>query len=123
VATLATLADRDVPLYLWLVEPQRGAIYFNDRIVMDFGGHRTIIIGQTNAKVAVFTHENITRVEFYLDGELRSIAEKPPYMHSFSKIAVFSHVVKAIAYSEYHQDINEISVTMFNLTPSNWLDE
>jgi len=123
VATLATIADRDVPLYVWLVEPQRGALYFNDRILMDLGGYRTIIMGQTNAQVALFYHENVTRVEFYLDGELRGIAEKPPFMHSYSKIALFNHVVKAVAYSEHHQDINELSVSMFNLKPGNWLDE
>jgi len=121
-ATLATIADREVSIYLRLVEPERGALYLGSRKLMVLDSHRTMVLGQTLARAQIYTQEDISRVEFYFDGRLRGIAEGQPYEHTYTKLSLFNHVVTAVAHGRQSQDSNELTVAMYNLAPGNWLD-
>lgn len=89
-ATVASMAERKVSLYTRIVEPERGAIYAGDRQIVALHGYRTIVLGRTHARVAVYGPEAVERVVFYLDGEIRGVDETAPYEHGYSKIALLA---------------------------------
>ena len=64
------------------VKPRSGKLYFLNREIMDLPDELTIVVGQIDIKVNV-TMENslskISRVEFYVDNELRAIDKSPPF--------------------------------------------
>jgi hypothetical protein len=122
VATLAALADKDIFMIVRIVEPERGAIYFGSKKIMELESYNTIVFGKIHAKAKIMTEENIKRVEFYFDGELRGVDDEAPFEYTYGKIAAFNHIIKAIAYGEGSEDINEIELTVFNFLPKYWLN-
>ncbi|MEA2055008.1 MAG: hypothetical protein U9O96_07905 [Candidatus Thermoplasmatota archaeon] len=111
-----------MPIYTRIVEPERGAIYFGGRKIMELENHCTIVFERINARVEILSNESIERVEFYFDGELRGVSEDNPYEYKYGKVAMFNHMVRAVTYGERSDDGNEIEVMVFNLIPKYWLD-
>ncbi len=120
IATLASLADKDINIMVRFVEPERGAIYFGERKLIEIPSHHTIIFGRIHASVDILGMEKVERVEFYFDGELRGVVEEKPYDFMYGKIAFFKHTIKALAIGE-ENDMNEIDVMVFNILPKHWL--
>ena len=122
IATAATLADMDVKTMVRVVEPERGAIYFGDRKILDTDDYNSVVIGKMMMKVEILTDDKINLVEFYMDGELRGVDATEPYEYRFGKVALFRHHITVLAEGQSSNDMTEMDVYLFNLVPRYWLD-
>jgi parallel beta-helix repeat protein len=101
-----------VPLYVKIKSPQEDFLYFKNQKIMPF--FTTLIIGHINITVIAFDESGIDRVEFYIDGKLKSTITSPPYYWMWKEIKFFKHTIKAIAFNStgnYKSD--EITVWKF----------
>jgi len=75
---------------------------------------RTVIIGQIDIDAAAAT--DITRVEFYVDSDLKYTAESEPYSWLWDERAIGRHTVKIVGYKEGGNTVeNSLDVIIFNL--------
>lgn len=121
IATLSGVADKDVNIFTRIVKPERGAIYFGDRKIMELNSYRTIVFGRIRVGVEITSGEKIRRVDFYFDGEYRGTDEENPYEYEYGNIAFFKHNIRAVAHGETNEDGNEVEMTVFNIIPRYWL--
>ena len=65
----------------------------------------TVLIGRTNVVANAEDDTNVTKVEFYIDDNLKFTDEEEPYTYSFRKVKLLKrfirrHTIKVIAYDE-----------------------
>jgi len=120
-ATLASIADEHISLIAKIVEPERGGIYFGERKIFSLNDYKIIVIGRITVGVEIYSSENVSRVEFYMDGELRGVDEEIPYEYQYGKILFFKHHISIVAYGEKDWDMGEMDAYVFNPIPKYWL--
>jgi hypothetical protein len=86
-------------------------IYFNNKSIYPFS--KTIIFGDIEVEAFVhdiwYNDEIAEKVEFYLDGDLKSTDKEPPYKWMWSSTEFFKrkHTIKIIAYFEDDYKVRE----------------
>jgi hypothetical protein len=116
--TLAKLADMpEVYPKIKIVSPKRGRLYVDGREKLQYVPKgNTIIIDNIWIWADVETGKyNISRVEFYLDDELKYIDTSYPFKWRFDEHVFFKHKITVIAYDEKgNSDTDEMYITIFN---------
>ncbi|RLF35786.1 MAG: hypothetical protein DRN03_04640, partial [Thermoplasmata archaeon] len=77
-------------------EPKEGYLYIFDEKIAKIPSERAIIIGKVTIKVRV--SGNVSRIEFYIDDELKSVDSRYPYEWIWDERVFGKHVIKVIAY-------------------------
>ncbi len=94
-------------------EPENGFLYINDRPIMPTNFKKALIIGKITVNVSA---SNISRVEFYVDNELKYVASEPPYKWLWNEFAFGNHEIKVVGYgNEDKQAEDAINVFIINL--------
>ena len=96
---------------VYLDKPVDGYLYINDRPIMKTWFGTTRIIGDITIEASAY---NVERVEFYLDGQLKSTDTEAPYQWTFDERARGSHTIKVVGYGETQAE-DEITVNIFHL--------
>ncbi len=77
-------------------KPKKGFLYISNReIIPTFG--RTIVVGKITVEVEC---ADATKVEFYIDDELKYMDEETPYQWTWDETTFGSHILKAAMVSE-----------------------
>jgi len=97
--------------------PEKRTFYLNfkDRIIFQCHFLFIIIIGKTNIEVEASDEiSGISKVEIYIDGELRYIDISEPYKWTWDEKSFFRHRITVIGYDNAgNQEITEIKVRKF----------
>ncbi|RLF64273.1 MAG: hypothetical protein DRN31_00610, partial [Thermoplasmata archaeon] len=97
-----------------LSKPRPGYFYLFNKEVMPTLFGRTFIIGKIEIEAATAT--DMTKVDFYIDEELRHTAENAPYTWTWDEIAFGKHNIKIVGYKESGGTVeNDLDVTIFNI--------
>ena len=97
---------------IYIENPAEGYFYVNDEPWMKTLFGRTIVVGKITIKAAT---QNVGRVEFYINGELKAVDEEAPYEWEWNEFAFGRYTIKVIGYGEYGNAEDEITVFAINL--------
>lgn len=83
--------------------PQQGKIHIFGNPILDRQFSNTFLIGRITVEVHAEDDGGISKVEFYIDGELKSTDGSAPYEYEIRKIGIFrnlirKHTITVIAY-------------------------
>ena len=74
-----------------------------------------VIIGKITVMVEAYDENGISKVEFYVDNELKSIDNSSPYEWLWDEFVIGKHEIRAIAYNnEGNRAEDKINVIIFN---------
>jgi len=97
-----------------LSRPRPGYLYLFNKEIMPTLFGRTLIIGKIEIGAATAT--DITKVDFYIDDELKYTAENAPYTWIWDEMAFGQHNIKVVGYKESGDTVeNDRDVTIFNI--------
>ncbi|MBC7128274.1 MAG: beta-galactosidase trimerization domain-containing protein [Thermoplasmatales archaeon] len=88
------LYSKDEELFVEILKPSKGKIYFMDREIAIINSEKAIIIG----KIYVEVTTNGNKVEFYLNDKIEFIDYSPPFEWLLSKNCFGNYEIKAISY-------------------------
>ena len=75
-----------------------------------------IIIGKITLAADVYDEDGISKVEFYIDNEFKTVDDYPPYEWLWNEFAIGKHEIKVIAYDmEGNKAADEQNVWILNL--------
>ena len=75
-----------------------------------------VIIGKITVMVEAYDENGISKVEFYIDNEFKTIDDSPPYEWLWDEFAIGKHEIRAIAYNnEGNKAEDKINIIIFNL--------
>lgn len=85
--------------------PEAGKLHILGRPIMKTLFRNTILIGKTTITANAEDDSSIEKVEFYIDGKLKSTDTEEPYSYSFRKVKLLKrvvrvHTIKVIAYDD-----------------------
>ena len=103
--------EKVIAVYVSMIKPEEGKVYFMDREIFSISSDRTIIIGG----ITIGVKTNGERVEFYIDGKLKYNDNEQPYSWLWNEFAIGNHEIKVKAYDERNEAMDEISVLIYNL--------
>lgn len=83
LATLANIADKEFHMRIRFAEPKIGSVYINNREIFKINKNEAIVIGRINALVVPLENEELRRVEFYFDGELKGFKYELPCEYEY----------------------------------------
>ncbi|HEC76630.1 MAG TPA: Zn-dependent exopeptidase M28 [Thermoplasmatales archaeon] len=97
------------------IERPLNYLYIADKEVMPL--QNTVIIGKITMKInAVDNSSGISKVEIYIDNELKEVLKNKPYSWIWDEKAFLKHEIKAVAYDNSANSAEkDISVIIFNL--------
>lgn len=101
-----------------IVKPEN-ALYIMDFKIRKFFFRKSLIIGNINIEVNAFDEDSgISRVEFFIDGELKANITVPPYIYKWSRekfsLIKHRHSIKVIAFDDFgNSNSDEIIVWKF----------
>ncbi len=122
-ATYVVKGERNLPPEVGIVSPQKGKIYFKDRLILQFlyKNHlrkNTLVIGKSTISAYAKDDSAIAKVEFYIDGKLVANMTKEPYdlvtATKFFKVPLFlphSYTIMVKAYD----DTNKIATASITI--------
>ena len=75
-----------------------------------------VIIGKITVTVDAYDEDGISKVEFYIDNEFKTVDGSPPYGWLWNEFAIGSYEIKIVAYdNDGNKAQDEIDVIIFNL--------
>ena len=101
--------------------PESGMLHIFGKPILKTLFSRTILVGKTTITAAADDDIGIEKVEFYIDGQLKSTDNQAPYEYTFNKVKLLKrfirqHTLKIIAYAAEGKDATvEIKVLTFLL--------
>jgi len=97
-----------------ILTPSEGKLYILGKEIVDFP--RTLIIGPINIQAEVNdTNGTITRVEFYIDGDLRYNTTEGPYSYDWNEKVFGLRTITVKAYDDNgYSEKTEFNVLIFN---------
>ena len=105
---------RELLYPLEIIKPSENWLYIFDKKVTPL--KETVIVGKITIEANVYSSNDVDRVEFYIDDELRYVDDGSPYEWLWNEFAFGRHEIKAIAYdSEGNNVEDEINVMMLNI--------
>ena len=98
--------------------PQKGYLYIAGREITALPLGITLILGNIYIEItATDETSNISRVEFYIDDELKYTATEQPYGWLWDETIYFAHVLKATAYNgSGNSETTELRLLIFNIS-------
>lgn len=103
-------------LTIKITKPREGFLYIMNQKVMPFV--ITLIIGKIDIEVNVTGDEQIDRVNFFIDGELKSTDKTMPYSYSWKQLICSRYSIKAVVYDENENHAeDEIYVWKWRIHP------
>lgn len=95
-------------------KPTNGYLYVFDRKIVRIPSEKAVIIGGITVETRAYG--NISKIEFYVDNELKSTDDESPYEWLWNEFIVGRHVVEAVAYDENgNKAEDEKEVVVFNM--------
>jgi len=95
-------------------KPLEGYLYLFDRQIAPTSLGNTLIIGSIT--VEADARGEISKVEFYIDDNLKSTDYEEPYSWLWNEFAIGEHEIKVIAYDSAGNKVEDkINVIIFNL--------
>ncbi len=87
------------PTHIWvkIKRPKENHLYFNDREIIPIS--KTVIIGKITIEVDVYSEVGINKIEFFVDGKIKYIAQERPYAWLWDEKVIGSHKIKICAYN------------------------
>ncbi|RLG55852.1 MAG: hypothetical protein DRN95_07415, partial [Candidatus Hydrothermarchaeota archaeon] len=87
------------PTHIWvkIKRPKENHLYFNDREIIPIS--KTVIIGKITIEVDVYSEVGINKIEFFVDGKIKYIAQERPYAWLWDEKVIGSHEIKIYAYN------------------------
>ncbi len=109
-----TRQDNEPPIIM-ITRPRAGHLYIADMIETP-PIPATIIIGKITATVEAYDERSrVTRVEFYVDDNLKYVDDSPPYEWQWDEKVFWRHTLKTVAYdTSQNSAADEISVIISN---------
>lgn len=109
----ATVEDNEPPEVN--IERPAGYLYIADREITPL--QNTIIIGKITMRInAIDNHSGISKVEIYIDNELKKVFKNKPYEWLWDEKALFRHEIKVIAYDNSANSAEkDMRVIIFNI--------
>ena len=106
--------DVEAP-FIEIVKPEKG-IYLMDRKIAS--APLTIVIGKITIIASANDNIGIEKVEFYIDGKLKSIDNETPYSWQWNEMAIGKHEITVKAYDEAGNVVTaRQKIWIFNLLP------
>ena len=97
-----------------IVKPIQGYLYLNDKQMFPLFLF-TLVIGPITFKVNVSGTENINKVDFYIDGELKHTDYYSPFSWECYEVLSFIHTLKVTAYDYEENPVSEeMRILFFN---------
>jgi len=101
------------PPDIQITSPYEGSFYFNDIELWKTPFGRTVIIGPITVEVETAL---ATKVEFYMDNQLKEVDESYPYSWHFDEKIFGKHTIKAVSYNALGNEANdEQEIWIFNI--------
>jgi len=90
-------------------------VYIKNRKIIPF--FKTIIFGPVSIDIP---EENVTKAEFYVDGQLKNIVTEKPFYWKWEEKAFMKHTLETKIYDQQgnSSSTGEMSFYIFNLTRS-----
>lgn len=109
-----TTDDTDPPI-ITITRPRPRHLYIADMIETS-PAPATIIIGKITTTVDAYDEKSrVTRVEFYVDDDLKYVDDSPPYEWQWDETVFWRHTLKTVAYdTSQNSAVDEISVIISN---------
>ena len=105
-----------LPIAVTIKKPKDGKIYLMNKEVSSINSDNAIVIGKITVEAGVYGENGIEKVEFYIDGVLKSSDSEQPYGWTWNEFAVGNHEIKVIAYdNEGNEAKDNINVIIFNI--------
>jgi len=100
-----------------ITRPLENFFYIRDTRLLPLRNN-TIVYGPINITVNASADAGIDRVEFYIDGDIKSTDETEPYCYSWAPIISFKHTIKVVAYDNNGNNASdEIEVFKWRFHP------
>jgi hypothetical protein len=114
--TLQFRINREKPI-VSLENPKKGYLYIGGREISIIPLDITIIIGDISVKATASDEtSNVTKVEFYVDDELKHTTTEQPYEWLWSETIYLIHLLKVKAYNESgNSETAELRLLIFNI--------
>ena len=87
------------PEYDIKIKKPENALYVRNNKIRDYLIRKPLIFGPIDIEVDVY-NENITTVEFYIDGNLMETDISKPFIWTWDTWAFFRHTIEVIGYNE-----------------------
>ena len=116
-ATLAYLADAELEYpQITITSPKKGKMYFEDRIIKDLKGTKSIVFDDVLIYLDVKEGgAPIDRVELYYNGKLIETINEKPYTFRLNKISFRKHLLEAYVYdTEGNSDSDFVYIYYYN---------
>lgn len=95
------------------IEKPRNALYIFDREIIPLD--KVVIIGEITVIANAYDENGINKVEFYVNGVMKSTDYSEPYSWLWDEFAVGKHEIKVIAYDNNDKKAEDkINVIIFN---------
>jgi hypothetical protein len=96
--------------------PKKGYLYIADREIIPTIFGNTIILGKITVEAKASDETGIDRVEFYVDGVLKSTDNEPSYEWRWDETIFFKHTLKVKAYNvDGNTATDEMEAMIFNV--------
>jgi hypothetical protein len=108
--------ETSVQINVNIARPKEGHLYVSDQEIMPTIFHSTIIIGEITIKADAYDEDGVDRVEFYIDGVLKSSDTEYPYGWLWDEKTMGRHTIKVVAYDNASNIASdEEKVMIFNI--------
>ena len=96
------------------IERPSDYLYILDKEI--FPLKKPTIIGKITVTADVYDEDGISKVEFYIDNEFKTVDDFPPYEWLWNEFAIGKHEIKVVVHdNEGNKAQDEIDVIIFNL--------
>jgi hypothetical protein len=89
-----------------------GYIYLKNRKILPF--FKSIIVGPVSVKIP---HENLSKVEFYIDGQLKEEVTTFPVYWQWNEKAFFKHTLETKVYDQYGNSASSGQMEFYIFNP------
>jgi len=116
-ATLAYLADAELEYpQIKITSPKKGKMYFEDRIIKDLKGTKSIVFDDVLIYLDVEEGSApIDRIELYYNGRLLETIKEKPYTFRLNKLSFRKHLIEAYVYdTEGRSDSDFVYIYYYN---------
>ena len=80
-----------------IVSPEENHFYCMNKKIFSIS-RDTVLIGPTDIVANIVSENNISSVEFYVDGILKSVDTSPPYLYKWKNMPPGQHIIRVAAY-------------------------
>jgi hypothetical protein len=107
------MGEEHVQPNIFIKKPKENWLHLDGNEIIPLG--RTVIIGNIDIEVEVYyIYEEIEKIEFYIDDELKATITEPPYSYYWDETSLnIKHEIEVIAYYNGETLIDNLNVWRF----------